>query len=86
MLAGLALLPLVIAQGGNGTQWIGRWALSSRLSRPRSTTYRLLGCAPSGTGRLLVALPALPGLVIGVLALADARAESSARASADGWP
>ena len=28
---GLALLPLISAQGGHGTQWIGRWALSSRL-------------------------------------------------------
>ena len=31
VLAGLALLPLVIAQGGHGTQWIGRWSLSGRL-------------------------------------------------------
>ena len=30
-LVGLALLPLISAQGGHGTQWIGRWALSSRL-------------------------------------------------------
>ena len=27
-LVGLALLPLISAQGGHGTQWIGRWALS----------------------------------------------------------
>ena len=30
-LVGLALLPLVSAQGGHGTQWIGRWPLSERL-------------------------------------------------------
>jgi len=30
-LVGLALLPLISAQGGHGTQWIGEWALSSRL-------------------------------------------------------
>lgn len=29
--AGLALVALVASQGGHGTQWIGRWALSSRL-------------------------------------------------------
>ena len=28
---GLALLPLISAQGGHGTQWIGRWPLSARL-------------------------------------------------------
>ncbi len=31
VLVGLALLPLISAQGGHGTQWIGRWPLSERL-------------------------------------------------------
>ena len=30
-LVGLALLPLISAQGGHGTQWIGRWPLRERL-------------------------------------------------------
>ncbi len=28
---GAALVPLIVAQGGHGTQWIGRWALSARV-------------------------------------------------------
>ena len=62
MLAGLALLPLVIAQGGHGTQWIGRWSLSSRLQA--IPQYYLTGYsgAPLGHGvELLVALPMLAG-------------------------
>ena len=31
-LVAVALAPLILAQGGHGTQWIGRWALSSRLA------------------------------------------------------
>ena len=34
----LALLPLISAQGGHGTQWIGRWALPDACRRSRSTT------------------------------------------------
>ncbi len=30
-LVGAALVPLILAQGGHGTQWIGEWALASRL-------------------------------------------------------
>jgi uncharacterized membrane protein len=30
-LVGLALIPLILAQGGHGTQWITSWALASRL-------------------------------------------------------
>ncbi len=80
VLAGLALLPLVIAQGGHGTQWIGRWSLASRLQA--IPQYYLTGYsgAPLGHGvELLVALPLLAGLVIGVRALAGAPAEESAR-------
>ena len=77
VLVGLALLPLVIAQGGHGTQWIGRWALSSRVQA--IPQYYLTGYTGSALGHgveLLVALPVLAGLVIGVRALAAApRAE-----------
>jgi mannosyltransferase len=31
VLVGLALLPLISAQGGHGTQWIGRWPISERV-------------------------------------------------------
>jgi len=80
VLAGLALLPLVIAQGGHGTQWIGRWSLSSRLQA--IPQYYLTGYSggPLGHGvELLVALPVLAGLVIGVRALMGAPSADSAR-------
>jgi len=80
VLVGLALLPLVIAQGGHGTQWIGRWSLSSRLQA--IPQYYLTGYTGSALGHgieLLVALPVLAGLVIGALALSRAPAEEAAR-------
>jgi uncharacterized membrane protein len=64
---GLALIPLISAQGGHGTQWIGRWALSSRLQA--IPQYYLTGYsgAPLGHGvELLVALPILAGASLGV--------------------
>ncbi len=63
---GLALLPLISAQGGHGTQWIGRWALSSRLQA--IPQYFLTGYSGSPLGRgveLLVALPILAGAALG---------------------
>jgi mannosyltransferase len=63
---GLALLPLISAQGGHGTQWIGRWALSSRLQA--IPQYFLTGYSGSPLGHgveLLVALPILAGLALG---------------------
>jgi len=69
---GLALLPLISAQGGHGTQWIGRWALSSRLQA--IPQYYLTGTsgAPLGHGvELLVALPLLAGLGYGLWRLMD---------------
>jgi mannosyltransferase len=66
-IVGLALLPLISAQGGHGTQWIGRWALSSRLQA--IPQYFLTGYsgAPLGHGiELLVALPILAGLALGL--------------------
>ena len=55
---GAALVPLVIAQGGRGTQWIGHWALSDRLVQ--TPGYYLLGANGSVLGHSLLALSALP--------------------------
>ncbi len=71
-LVGLALLPLISAQGGHGTQWIGRWALSSRLQA--IPQYFLTGYsgAPLGHGvELLVALPILAGCAWGAWRLGE---------------
>ncbi|MCW3029231.1 MAG: rane protein-like protein [Solirubrobacterales bacterium] len=65
-LAGLALLPLISAQGGHGTQWIGRWPLSQRLEA--IPQYYLTGysSAPLGHGvELLVGLVLLAGVGLG---------------------
>lgn len=65
-LVGLALLPLISAQGGHGTQWIGRWALSSRLQA--IPQYFLTGYSGSPLGHgveLLVALPITIGALLG---------------------
>jgi len=68
---GLALLPLISAQGGHGTQWIGRWALSSRLQA--IPQYYLTGYSSASLGHgveLLVALPILAGVALGARRLA----------------
>jgi mannosyltransferase len=60
---GVALVPLALAQGGHGTQWIGEWALASRLET--IPQYFLTGYsgAPLGHGvELLVALAILAGI------------------------
>ena len=49
VLVGLALLPLISAQGGHGTQWIGRWPLSDACRRSRSTTSPATPARRSGT-------------------------------------
>ena len=72
-LVGLVLVPLIVAQGGHGTQWIGRWALSSRLQA--IPQYYLTGYsgAPLGHGvELLVALPLLAGSALGAWQLRHA--------------
>ncbi len=66
-LVGLALIPLILAQGGHGTQWIGQWPLSERLEA--IPQYYLTGYsgAPLGHGiELLVALPILAGIGFGL--------------------
>jgi 4-amino-4-deoxy-L-arabinose transferase-like glycosyltransferase len=71
---GLALLPLISAQGGHGTQWIGHWALSSRLQA--IPQYFLTGYSGASLGRgveLLVALPILAGVALGAWRLVGAR-------------
>ncbi len=71
-LVGAALLPLISAQGGHGTQWIGRWPLSQRLQA--IPQYFLTGYsgAPLGHGvELLVALPILAGLGLGLLRMSE---------------
>jgi mannosyltransferase len=64
---GVALIPLVLSQGGKGTQWIGQWALSSRVEA--IPQYYLTGYsgAPLGHGvELLVALPLIAGALYGL--------------------
>jgi mannosyltransferase len=66
-LVGVALLPLISAQGGHGTQWIGAWALSSRLQA--IPQYYLTGYSGSPLGHgieLLVLLVILAGLGFGL--------------------
>jgi mannosyltransferase len=87
---GLALLPLISAQGGHGTQWIGRWALSSRLQA--IPQYFLTGYSGSPLGHgveLLVALPILAGIAFGawrLFALAPQRVAVASRPGAVGPP
>ena len=66
-IVGIALLALISAQGGHGTQWIGRWALSARLQA--IPQYYLTGYSGSPLGHgveLLVALAILGGLGVGL--------------------
>jgi mannosyltransferase len=81
-IVGLALLPLISAQGGHGTQWIGRWPLTERLEA--IPQYYLTGYsgAPLGHGiELLVALPILAGLALGLWRMTE---PSRARSQEDG--
>jgi mannosyltransferase len=67
VLVGVALLPLISAQGGHGTQWIGRWALASRLQAiPQYYLTDYYGAALGHGIELLVALPILAGLALGL--------------------
>jgi hypothetical protein len=79
-----ALVPLVSAQSGRGTQWIGAWPLSDRLVQIPG--YYLLGANGSVLGHGLLALAALPllaGIVLACLllrrgALSEAEIEAGA--------
>lgn len=73
-LVGAALLPLISAQGGHGTQWIGHWPLDERLQA--IPQYYLTGYsgAPLGHGvELLVALPILVALAFGLWRASEPR-------------
>lgn len=64
---GLALIRLVVAQGGHGTQWIGRWPLGERLEA--IPQYFLTGQSSASLGHgieLLVALPIVAGAGYGL--------------------
>jgi mannosyltransferase len=72
VLVGLALIPLVLAQGGHGTQWIGEWPLAERLEA--IPQYYLLGTsgAPLGHGvQGLIALVILAGVGFGAWLMLD---------------
>ena len=79
VLVGLALLPLASAQGGHGAQWIGEWALASRLEA--IPQYYLTGYSGSPLGHgieLLVALPILAGLGYGLWSVLEPAEEHGA--------
>jgi hypothetical protein len=77
-LVGAALLPLISAQGGHGTQWIGRWAITQRLEA--IPQYFLTGYTGQALGHgieLLVALPILLGLGLGLWRISEPRPRAS---------
>jgi mannosyltransferase len=79
VLVGAALVPLALAQGGHGTQWIGAWALASRLET--IPQYYLTGYsgAPLGHGlELLVALEILVAVGYGLWRMLTPRESESA--------
>ena len=81
VLVGLALIPLVLAQGGHGTQWIGEWPLAERLEA--IPQYYLLGTsgAPLGHGvQGLIALLVLAGIGFGGWLMLDLAPNSAAPA------
>jgi len=71
-IVGGALIPLVLTQGGHGAQWIGHWALASRLEA--IPQYYLTGYTGSALGHsveLVVLLPLLAGVVYGLWRVLD---------------
>jgi mannosyltransferase len=78
-IVGLALVPLILAQGGHGTQWIGEWALASRLEA--IPQYYLTGYSGSPLGHgieALVALVILAGVLYGLWSTLTRREEHGA--------
>jgi mannosyltransferase len=79
LLVGLALIPLILAQGGHGTQWIGEWALASRLEA--IPQYYLTGYTGAALGHgveLLVLLVLLAGFAYGLWSTLTQREERGA--------
>jgi mannosyltransferase len=87
-LVGVALAPLISAQGGHGTQWIGAWAFTSRLQAiPQYYLTDYYGAALGHGIELLLALPILAGLGLGlwrVLTVPEERGAEIALAIAAG--
>jgi mannosyltransferase len=78
-LVGLASILLILAQGGHGTQWIGEWALASRLEA--IPQYYLTGYSGSSLGHgieALVALLILAGVLYGLWSTLTRREERGA--------
>lgn len=76
---GAALIPLILTQGGHGTQWIGEWALSSRLQA--IPQYYLTGYSGAPLGHaieLVIGLIALAGVLWGLWCGLDRGEERSA--------
>ena len=74
-LTGAALLPLALAQGGRGAEWIAQSSLLARLEA--IPQYYLTGYsgAPLGHGiELLIALPLIGACLVGLWRLIDPRA------------
>jgi mannosyltransferase len=79
VLVGLALTPLVSAQGGHGTQWIGQWAFTSRLQAiPQYYLTDYYGAALGHGIELLIALGILAGLGLGLWRVLTPREERGA--------
>jgi mannosyltransferase len=79
LLVGAALIPLILVQGGHGTQWIGEWELASRLEA--IPQYYLTGYTGAALGHgveLLVLLVILAGLVYGLWRTLTPREERGA--------
>ncbi len=78
-LTGAALIPLISAQGGHGTQWIGQWALSSRLQA--IPQYYLTGYSGAPLGHAIefgIAAIAFAGVLCGLWRTLQRREERAA--------
>ena len=79
VLVGAGLIPLILAQGGHGTQWIGEWALLSRLEA--IPQYYLTGYTGAALGHgveLLVLVVVLGGFGYGLWRTLTPREERGA--------
>jgi uncharacterized membrane protein len=76
---GAALIPLILAQGGHGTQWIEEWALASRLEAiPQYYLTGYTGVALGHGVELLVLGVILAGFARGLWCTLSAREERGA--------